>query len=239
MQSLSNEKQVKTAAILVGGKGTRLQPLISHVPKPLAPVGDEPFLFLLIRALLKVGYQNIVLLTGYRHEAIVEACQSDNAPKANFYYSRELTPLGTAGALKQAQKYLSSCAEFLLLNGDTYLDDFVTLARTPLKDNFGLMGVIKPKENDRYGSVLFDAESKRILSFQEKNPLVQCYVNAGIYKFSPAILAEIPPHQFCSLENDILPLLISQHRSLCALPLHGQFYDIGLPESYLQFVEAH
>lgn len=225
----------KVAAILVGGKGTRLQSLISHVPKSLAPIGDEPFLFLLLRDLIKLGFQDIVLLTGYCHEAIVEACDAVSWG-ARIHYSQELTPLGTAGALKQAQAWLGNCAEFLLLNGDTYLEDFATLIDAPLQGALGAIGVIKPQKNDRYGSIVFDAVSNQILSFQEKN-FIEGYVNAGIYKFSPDILSAIPLNTFCSLEQDLLPQLIQQQKILKAFPLQGQFYDIGLPESYLQFVE--
>lgn len=228
----------RVAAILVGGKGTRLQPLISHVPKPLAPVGAEPFLFLLIRDLVRVGYQDIILLTGYRHEMIVAACESATTLGANIRYSQELEPLGTAGAVKQAQALLSDYDDFLLLNGDTYLDDFVSIANTPLEYALGLIGVIQPKINDRYGSIVFDQQTQKISSFQEKNQALQSYVNAGIYKLSTQILGYIPAQQFCSLETDILPKLLEQAKVLKAVPLHGQFYDIGLPESYLQFVET-
>ncbi len=227
----------KIAAILVGGKGTRLQPLISHVPKPLAPVGKEPFLFLLIRDLVRVGYDNIVLLTGYKHAAIVAACQQV-ALGAQIVYSQERQALGTAGAIKQAQAYLSAYSEFLLINGDTYLDDFTTLAQAPLAEALGLIGVIQPEKNDRYGSIVFDDKTQHILNFQEKNQAERCYVNAGIYKFSSAILNFIPENQFCSLEEAVLPNLIQENAVIKAIPLYGQFYDIGLPESYLSFVES-
>ena len=201
----------RVAAILVGGKGTRLQPLVSQVPKPLAPIGPEPFLFLLIRDLVRVGYKDIVLLTGYRHEMIVAACEQFAAKLgANIFYSCEAVPLGTAGALKQAQDFLSQQEHFLLLNGDTYLDDFTSIAAAKLDAAIGLIGVIKPKENDRYGSIVFDEKTQRILSFQEKNQAVQSYqdlrktsvlesqqganrASTGVYKQINRLLAELAP----------------------------------------------
>lgn len=229
------DKSKKIAAILVGGKGTRLQPLISHVPKPLAPIGDEPFLFLLIRDLVSVGYKEIILLTGYRHEIIVSTCEKVDLG-ATLYFSQELIPLGTAGALKQAEKFLAPYDEFLLINGDTYLDDFTTIATKSLEGAIGLIGVIKPEMNDRYGSIVFNDETKIISSFQEKIKNELAYVNAGIYKFSSEIFSHISSEVFYSLEVELLPHLISLGFCIKAAPLHGNFYDIGLPESYLNFV---
>jgi len=226
---------LKTAAILVGGLGTRLRPLISHVPKPLAPIGEEPFLFLLIRDLVKCGYLNIILLTSYRHEVIQKACGSELFG-ASILYSQEITPLGTAGALKHAESFLKNKKEFLLLNGDTYIDDFKLLVSENFDNALGLIGVMKPKKNDRYGDVLMDDKNK-IISFQEKSLLKETYVNAGIYKFSSRVLDFIPEKKVCSLEKEIFPKLIEQHELLKGISLDGNFYDIGVPESYLEFVK--
>lgn len=225
----------KVAAILVGGRGTRLQPLISHVPKPLAPIGNKPFLFLLIEALIAIDYKNIVLLTGYRHEAMVDAFK-DHRFDANIIFSRETVALDTAGAIQQARAHLDGYPEFLLLNGDTYLEDFVTVAKTAIQDESVLMGVVRPRETDRYGSIQFDLSTGRITGFFEKQAGEALFVNAGIYKFSHTIFSSIPIGQAYSLERELFPKLLANGAILRALPLVGTFYDIGLPESYLEFV---
>lgn len=223
---------MKTAAILVGGKGTRLQSIVSHVPKPLAPVAGEPFLFLILRALKQAGISRVVLLTGYMHEKIVEACQDGSQFGLEIIYSRETEFLGTAGALKNAETYLQN--EFLLLNGDTYLDCALEeLIHYPLSENVqGVIGVSQPDDGKRYGNILLNGN--QIISFREKDENATGWVSAGIYKFSADIFRLIPKNQAISLEVDIFPALVNK---LHAVKLAGDFCDIGVPESYLAFQE--
>src|SRR5262249_48269949 len=108
------------AAILVGGKGTRLRPLISNLPKPLAQVNGECFLYLLLREIKNAGINRVLLLTGYMHDEILAACGDGRNFGLEIDYSQEFQPLGTAGALKNAQHLLPDTEHFLLLNGDSY-----------------------------------------------------------------------------------------------------------------------
>ncbi len=158
------------AAILVGGKGTRLQSVISDVPKPLAPIHGKPFLFHLIELLQAQGIKHILLLTSYMHEKIFEACGNGEQWNINITYSRENEPLGTAGALRHAEKILSRHENFLLLNGDTYFDASIkNIIDTPLDKNiFGLIGVNIVDDANRFGSVLIDPDTFQIKSFLEK-----------------------------------------------------------------------
>jgi NDP-sugar pyrophosphorylase family protein len=225
------------AAILVGGKGTRLKPLVADVPKPLANVAGEPFLFLILRELASVGIRKVVLLTGYMHEKIVEACGHGQQFGLEIIYSQENEPLGTAGALKHAQSMLQAYPEFILLNGDTYLDcslkDFI---QCKLKDkSFGMIGVTKPDDVKRYGSVVINQATQDVEEFREKDNNNTGWVSAGIYKLSSRIFDLIPEGQSSSLETDIFPHLVQEKMILQSFLLEGMFCDIGVPESYAVF----
>src|SRR5579883_443239 len=198
-----------TAAILVGGKGTRLKPVIHDLPKPLAPVGGEPFLYLLLRRLKAAGIQKIVLLTGYMHDKIYTACGNGSQFDLDIVYSQELQPLGTAGALRHAAPYLEDSEDFLLLNGDTYLDSSLAqFAQTPLTDGMiGRVGAIHSQEHDRYGSLWINDKTHAILGFFEKGQQNTGIINTGVYKLNKRLLQLITVTQ-TSLEYDLFPSLI-------------------------------
>lgn len=225
------------AAILVGGKGTRLSSVISDVPKPLAPIGDKPFLFHVLNLLARAGIQKVILLTGYMHEKIVAACGNGDEFGLQIAYSHETQPLGTGGALSNAKHLLSEYDDFILLNGDTYFDSsIINLIQHPLSaDDIALIGVTHTTDTNRYGSIQIEPESLRITAFLEKSNTQASYVNAGIYKLSTKILAHIPEQQFLSIEQNIFPDLIHNNHQLKAIMLDGGFHDIGLPESYFAF----
>ena len=110
------------AVLLVGGQGTRLRSLVPSAPKPLAPVGDRPFLELLIRQLRGQGIQQLVMCSGYLADQIEAEFGDGLDLGVSIEYSKETQPLGTAGAVKLAQPYLQSVSEFLLMNGDSFLE---------------------------------------------------------------------------------------------------------------------
>jgi NDP-sugar pyrophosphorylase family protein len=239
MNDNSSSRDEIVAAILCGGKGTRLQPVVSNVPKSLAPVAGEPFLFHLIQLLSQLGIKKIVLLTGHMHDAIFTACGDGKKFGVEISYSRETEPLGTAGAIYHAKNILMNHEHFIVLNGDTFFDESITaLINKPMQNEIGLIGVTPLNEPSQYGSIQFD-DNHHIHSFLEKNLQSTDYVSAGIYKFSKNILEKISEkfsgNQMVSLEQDIFPELILQKNILKAIVLQGQFHDIGTPERYNNF----
>src|ERR1700761_3357297 len=118
------------AVLLVGGLGTRLRSAVPSMPKALASVGERPFLELLVSQLARQGVTQLVMCTGYLAEQIEVALGDGSDFGVSIEYSKEAVPLGTAGALKHAQRYLQHEADFLVLNGDSFLEtDFNELIR--------------------------------------------------------------------------------------------------------------
>src|SRR5262245_48377947 len=110
------------AVLLVGGLGTRLQSVLPSTPKPLARVGDTPFLQLLVRQLRSHGIQHLLTCTGHLAAQVKEQFGDGHNWDVATDYSKESRPLGTAGALKSAESYLAQLSDFLVMNGDSFLE---------------------------------------------------------------------------------------------------------------------
>jgi len=217
--------------LLVGGMGTRLQSLLPHTPKPLAPVGENPFLEILVLQLRTWGVRRLVMCTGHRAEQIEETFGDGRKWDVNIEYSQELSPLGTAGALRFAKPLLQQVPDFLVLNGDSFLElDFQQFLRFH-REHGGLvsMAVRKVQDASRYGTVDLDAK-QRVVGFREKdNAGAAGLVNGGVYLFRRDALAHFPDGP-ASLEKDIFPRLLDH--GVYAAEQYGMFIDIGTPEDY-------
>lgn len=219
------------AVLLVGGLGTRLRSVVPSLPKALASVGDRPFLEVLIRQLGAQGIHQLVMCTGYLAERIEEVFQDGSALGVHIEYSKEASPLGTGGALKFAQSFVQQESEFLVLNGDSFLEiNFNELISFHRKYRSSATIAVVPVQNaSRYGTVQVGVDG-RVLGFAEKagtnSPGI---VNAGVYVFAGTVLAQIPEGP-ASLEKDVFPLLLPQ--GVHALEQQGVFIDIGTPDDY-------
>jgi len=219
------------AVLLVGGLGTRLRPVVPQLPKALASVGDRPFLELLVRQLSWQGISQLVMCTGYMGKQIEQAFGDGSDLGMTIEYSEESVPLGTAGALKLAQRYIQHETEFLVLNGDSFLEiDFDELSHFHRQHGgVATLAVVHVESASRYGKVRIGTGG-RILGFAEKT--VQDSpgtINAGVYVFGSTVLAQIPKGS-ASLERDVFPLLMEQ--GIYAHEQRGMFIDIGIPEDY-------
>jgi D-glycero-alpha-D-manno-heptose 1-phosphate guanylyltransferase len=219
------------AVLLVGGTGTRLQSVLPATPKPLAPVGDAPFLQLLVRQLRSQGIRRLVMCTGHLADQVEKEFSDGHNWDVAIAYSKESLPLGTAGAVKFAERYLTKAPDFLVMNGDSFLElDFRELIRFHRKhDGLISMAVRRVPDATRYGTVQLDSHH-RVVGFREKmGAPVPGIVNGGVYVFKRAILQYIPEGP-ASLERDVFPQLFEH--GVYALEQQGMFIDIGTPEDY-------
>lgn len=219
-----------TAAILAGGLGTRLQPVVADRPKVLAEIRGRPFLAHLLDYLAAAGLKHVVLCTGYLGEH-VRAAFGDSYGDLRLVYSLETTPLGTAGALSLALPLLKS-DPVLVINGDSFCDaelDVCWAWHQARKANATLV-LARMSDTARYGRVHTAADGT-ILSFAEKSKQSgPGWINAGIYLLAQSLLLTIPRSTVVSLESDMFPVWIGQGFSGYQCP--GRFLDIGTPEGY-------
>jgi NDP-sugar pyrophosphorylase family protein len=226
------------AVVLCGGLGTRLSGVVPHLPKALAPVAGRPFLHYLLTDLAAAGVFDVVLCTGHRSETIEAEFVGDARCGLSICYSKEYKPLGTAGALKNAERHVHS-NPFLLLNGDSLLDvDFERLiAAHKSSGAIATLALARVAQPERYGSVILDANGE-VRAFSEKTSVhgetssnSSCWINGGVYALDRKIFGGIPEAgRAISFERKILPALV--RRCLFGFLCDGFFIDIGVPEDY-------
>ncbi len=218
------------ALILAGGLGTRLQEMLSDYPKPMALISGRPFLEYLILQLKRYNLTEIVLCIGYLAEKIKEYFQDGTKWGVKIEYSEEKEPLGTGGAIKLADNLIKN-DNFLVLNGDSYLDiKFNELIEFhKLEEALATLALVEINKPDRYGLVEIDKDY-HITSFIEKGAVSKSnLINGGIYIFHKKIFNFIPEGRV-SLEKDIFPKLIGKR--FYGKPHRAYFIDIGVPEDY-------
>jgi D-glycero-alpha-D-manno-heptose 1-phosphate guanylyltransferase len=219
------------ALLLVGGMGTRLRSVVPVTPKPLAPVGNKSFLQLLVKQLQRQGIRHVVMCTGYLADQIENEFGDGSGLDIEITYSKEVHPLGTAGAVKLAERHLGKVSEFLVMNGDSFLEidlhQFIHFHRE--HGALVSMAVVGVEDACRYGTVRVDTDQKVIGFLEKAGSDRPGLVNGGVYVFARSVLEYIP-HGPASLEKDIFPRLLS--KGVYALEHHGMFIDIGTPEDY-------
>ncbi len=217
------------AIILAGGFGTRLRAVVSDVPKPMAPIGNVPFLALLLQYLEKSGFNSIVLSVGFMHDKIIDYF-GNKFGTLNIRYAIEDFPLGTGGGICQALK-MSESDEVFILNGDTFISlDYqgvLDFHRTRLADI--TMALMPLKDTSRYGNVRL--QDDRIIRFEEKGTAGPGLINAGIYLLNSKIIkSQKLPEKF-SFEQDFLAKRLNEIE-VCGYISDTFFIDIGVPEDY-------
>lgn len=222
------------AVILAGGLGTRLREVVRNKPKAMAPVRGRPFLQYQIEQLKEYGVDEIILCVAYLAHQIKDYFREGRDFGVEIKYATEKRPLGTGGALKNAQKYLKENS-FLVLNGDTYvsMDLFGFMRYHGDKRSKGTIALTRVDKPEEYGTVLLD-DNQRVRKFLEKSKTRESYsiINAGVYLLEPEVLDYIPSGKKISLEKEIFPDLVRRNLPLFGYLTSGYFVDIGTPEGY-------
>lgn len=218
------------AAILAGGLGTRLRPVVYDRPKVLAPLHGRPYIAYLLDQLADAGLRTAVLCTGDRGEQVRAALGRQHGP-LQLSYSQEQTPLGTAGALRLALQDLPH-STWLVLNGDSYCEVDLPSFFAEHCERRALASIVLAHVADtrRYGRVQL-ADDGSAARFEEKAASSgPGWINAGIYLLHRTLLEGIPTEQAVSIEREMFPAWIGN--GLFGHRCSGRFLDIGTPESY-------
>jgi NDP-sugar pyrophosphorylase family protein len=219
--------------VLAGGFGTRLRTAVTDVPKPLAPVGDVPFLQLQIEHWLEQGIREFTFLLHHQADQIIaflKAQQTKLLRGCQVEWLVEPIPMDTGGSIAHAVKTLNLKGNFLMTNADTWLGSGIleiSQASAPA------IAVVNLADVSRFGQVDFD-HNNRVISFTEKNN--QCtagWVNAGLCLLNVELFMNWDGHSF-SMERDLFTLLVKDQR-LNVVPLHTDFIDIGVSADYHRF----
>jgi D-glycero-alpha-D-manno-heptose 1-phosphate guanylyltransferase len=226
---MNSVEQSVICLVLVGGLGTRLRPLMSEIPKPMAPIGGKPFLEYLVRWVGCSGFDQVVLCAGYRASQIEGYFGRGENFGVKIAYSVESEPLGTWGAIRQAMEQFPG-QHFLVVNGDSFLQvELKALLDFHLKKRaLATLAVLVVSDRSRFGSIRL-ASDGRISKFSEKGSEGSGLINGGVYCLSREIL-RVAPKRAASLEKEVFPAIIQG--GLYGMTVQGYFVDIGIPKEY-------
>ena len=227
------------AVILAGGKGTRLRPYTAILPKPLMPMGDMPILEVVIRQLKQSGFTEVIMAVGHL-ASLIEAYFGDGARWGiKIRYSREETPLGTAGPIALIDRLR---APFLVMNGDvlTNLDYRQFISYHLQQDSVATIATYNKAVDITLG-VIEVTDEDDIYDYIEK-PTLHYRVSMGIYAFSEQVLQYIEAGKYLDFP-DLIKLLLAKEEPVKGYPFEGTWLDIGRKEDYEQalkiFEDSH
>ena len=223
------------AVILAGGEATRLRPLTCNTPKIMVPVLNRPFLEHLVGYLKKHKIIDIILAVGKSPEQIEDYFGDGSKFGVTIVYSIEDFPMGTAGAVKNAERFLDD--SFIVFNGDIFTDiDLSAMMRLQRENKAMASLALTPVEDPTiYGVVEADSQG-RVRRFTEKpswDKVTSNMINAGIYILDPDILSYITPNSFSMFERDVFPPLLERGQAIYSYPSQDYWIDIGTPAKYL------
>lgn len=230
MLVVDNSKEADVV-ILCGGLGKRLKSVISDRPKPMAEIKNRPFLDILVDYVASYGFKRFILCIGYNGNVIKKYYQSNKDNSVTILFSEESEPLGTGGAIKNAESLIKS-NPFLVLNGDSFCQvDLHKFLDFHIKKRALLSMVLTGISKDRDYGVINLGRSQRIIKFDEKvESKSSNFINCGIYSFDIRIFSLMPVNRNFSLEYELFPKIINS--KFYGYITEGTFIDIGTPGKY-------
>ncbi len=216
------------AVILAGGKGTRLAPFTTSLPKPLVPVGERPILEIVINNLKKSGVTKIIIAVNHMAQLIESFFGDGSKYGVEIEYSLESEPLSTVAPIKLIKGLPDN---FIVMNGDILTDlNFKSFFDLHInKKELITVGVFERETRIDYGVINFD-DSMKLLGFEEK-PIRKFNVSMGIYVFQKKIL-DIVPDKGAFGFDDLMTKMIENKMSINIYKHTGKWLDIGRPEDY-------
>ena len=231
-----NSSTTMKAVILVGGEGTRLRPLTYTTVKAMVPILNKPFIEHVINYLRSHGIGEVILAMGYKPDVIRE--YFDKHPmSARLIYSVEEAPLGTAGAVKYAEQYISDT--FFVFNGDVFCDiDLTAMLRFHRSNKSVATIALTPVDDPSQFGVIEMDTNQRVKQFIEKPKREEApsnMINAGVYILEPQIFDRIPPGERCMFEHNVFPGLIADNKAVFGYAADTAYWiDTGTPQKYMQ-----
>ncbi len=224
------------ALILAGGKGARLRPLALHIPKPIVPLANIPFLFFQIDHIKHAGITEIILSLSYQPRKITDIFGDGMKYGVTMRYTHEDLPRGTAGAFKAAENLIDDAT--LVLNGDVLTDTDLHDVIRFHKEKGAEATIVMSRVMNPTGYGLIEADATgRVVRFTEKPPedeVTGDTINAGIYVLERSILDRIFKEGTQSFEREIFPEMVQEGAKIYAYLSRGYWQDIGSPQKYLE-----
>ena len=221
--------RIRHAVILAGGKGTRLRPYTTSIPKPLVPIGDESaILEIVLRQLVRDGFARITIAIGHLGELIRAYVGKGEKWGLDVDYATEDQPLSTMGPVVAIRDRLPE--QFLVLNGDILTDlSYSALLEAHAASEAPLTIATYRRHVDVDFGVL-TLDRGKVVGFVEK-PRLNYDVSMGVYAVSRSTLSDYPVGEPLGFDRLVLDLL-AKGRNPASYSFDGYWLDIGRPEDY-------
>lgn len=224
----------KVAVILAGGKGQRLRPYSVAIPKPLMPIGEMTILELIIRQLVRDGFERIVIAVNHQASLIMALFADGSHLGTKIEYSLETEFLGTFGPLTLVNDLPE---HFIVTNGDVLTDiSFAALldahrnAQTPIT-----VAATRREEMIDFGVLEVDNEDY-VTGIREK-PSLEYLVSMGIYGVSASAILSSDYGRSVGFDEALRRNIIPAASPPFVFRHLGYWKDIGRPDDYLSAVE--
>jgi NDP-sugar pyrophosphorylase family protein len=222
----------KRAVILAGGKGSRLAPYTTVLPKPLLPVGDRAILDVVVHQLRDFGFLEVTLAVGHLAHLVRAVMGDGSRLGVSIDYHEEPEPLGTIGPLATIEGLDES---FLVMNGDVLTAlDYAALLETH-RETGNALTIASHRRVVRtdYGVLHLEDEngaSARVAGFEEK-PEIPYIVSMGVYAVEPRALDHLDKGEYLDLPQLVMRLLAAGE-GVGSYLYDGYWLDIGRHEDY-------
>ncbi len=222
------------AVIMAGGKGTRIRPLTIIRPKPMVPVVNRPLIDYVIETIKNSKVKEIIVTLSYFQSHIKSHLKQNDL---NIKYIVEKRPMGTAGGVMNALKYIDDT--FFVLSGDVLIDLDLNKLLKFHREKKAIATIVLTTVDDptHYGIAVLD-ENDQIVKFLEKPSRKEVFskvANTGTYVLEPEVFDYIEPRKGeIDFSKDIFPVLIEKKAGIFGYTLDGYWNDVGRPETYLK-----
>jgi len=226
---------VKSAILLVGGMGTRMQPLTFDTPKPMLQLLGKPITEHQILKAKAAGITEIVLATSFLADIFTPYFGDGEKFGIKISYAVEESALGTGGAIRNAASLLSGDGAVLIFNGDVLSEHSLTDQMTRHEESSAEITLHLTEVVDARPFGVVEMRGDRIVTFNEKmeNPPTKI-INAGCYIFNRSVIDEIPASAVVSVEREVFPSLLARGANLVGYLEKSYWLDIGNPGALLQ-----
>ncbi|HWP35701.1 MAG TPA: mannose-1-phosphate guanyltransferase [Thermodesulfobacteriota bacterium] len=222
--------------IMAGGFGTRLRPLTINIPKPMTPVMNRPMMAHIVGLLAREGIRDLVALLYFQPETIREYFGDGRDFGVRLSYVGAAEDYGTAGSVKNAERWLAGGGTFLVISGDILTDFDLGRALAYHRERRALATMVLTRvDNPLPFGIVVTGDDGRVQRFLEKPSWGEVFsdtINTGIYILEPEVLARIPPQQAFDFSNDLFPRLLAEGAPLYGYVADGYWKDLGTLGEY-------
>ena len=226
--SAGDDVPLSHAVIMVGGAGSRLEPLTDSVPKPMLPIGGTPLLRRIVDHVKGHGIRRVTMALGYLGEQIVEYFGDGAEMGLEIDYVHEEKPMGTAGALGMVSR--DAARPLLVMNGDILTGLNIRSMAFAHKESGATMTIASRVHQQEIPYGVFNLIDGRVVAVEEK-PTRSSWTNAGIYIINPSALDLVPANHYSDMTL-LIEKLVSRGDVVRAHCLWESWVDIGCPDDY-------